>query len=47
MVVLAEIDGRMAEAEPASQLYVGATRVRSHLVVIASEELGRRLRQLT
>ncbi len=43
VVVLAEIDGRIGEEELASLLYVGATRARSHLVVIASEDLGRRL----
>jgi superfamily I DNA/RNA helicase len=43
VVVLAEIDGRIGEEELASLLYVGATRARSHLVVIASEELGHRL----
>jgi ATP-dependent exoDNAse (exonuclease V) beta subunit len=31
VVVLAEIDGRVAEDELASLLYVGATRARSHL----------------
>lgn len=43
VVVLAEIDGRVGEAELASLLYVGATRARSHLVVIASETLAGRL----
>ena len=43
VVVLAEIDGRVAEDELAALLYVGATRARSHLVVIASAELGLRL----
>jgi hypothetical protein len=43
VVVLAEIDGRIPDEELASLLYVGATRARSHLVVVASEELRRRL----
>jgi len=43
VVVLAEIDGRIPADELAALLYVGATRARSHLVVIASAELGRRL----
>ncbi len=43
VVVLAEIDERIPADELASLLYVGATRARSHLVVIASVALGRRL----
>ena len=43
VVVLAEIDGRVPEEELASLLYVGATRARSHLVVVASEGLRPRL----
>ena len=43
VVILAEIDGRVASDELAALLYVGATRARSHLVVVASDELGRRL----
>ena len=39
VVVLAEIDSRVAEDELASLLYVGATRARSHLVVVVSERL--------
>ena len=39
VVVLAEIDERVDEAELASLLYVGATRARSHLVVVCSEAL--------
>ncbi len=42
VVVLAEIDGRIDEADLASLLYVGATRARSHLVVVASEEVAAR-----
>jgi ATP-dependent exoDNAse (exonuclease V) beta subunit len=38
VVVLAEIDGRVPEAQLAGLLYVGATRARTHLVVIGSEE---------
>ena len=41
VVVLAEIDGRVEEADLASLLYVGATRARAHLVVIASDALSR------
>ena len=36
VVVLAEIDGRIAAEERASLLYVGSSRARSHLVVVAS-----------
>ena len=43
VVVLAEIDERVSEAELASLLYVGATRARSHLVVVSSEALAGRL----
>lgn len=43
VVVLAEIDGRVDEADLAPLLYVGATRARSHLVVFASEALADRL----
>ncbi len=43
VVVLAEIDGRVAPEEVASLLYVGATRARSHLVVVASEALAERV----
>ncbi len=40
VVVLAEIDGRVDDADLAPLLYVGATRARAHLVVVASEELA-------
>ena len=43
VVVLAEIDSRVAEADLAALLYVGATRARSHLVIVASDPLGVRL----
>ncbi|MEO7295391.1 MAG: NERD domain-containing protein/DEAD/DEAH box helicase [Candidatus Limnocylindria bacterium] len=43
VVVLAEIDGRVADEDLAALLYVGATRARSHLVVIASEKLAERI----
>jgi superfamily I DNA/RNA helicase len=43
VVMLAEIDERIAEEDLAALLYLGATRARSHLVVIASEALGRRV----
>ncbi len=39
VVVLAEIDGRIAEHDLAPLLYVGATRARSHLVLVCSDEL--------
>ena len=38
-VVLAEIDGRVEPGDLASLLYVGATRARSHLVVVCSESV--------
>jgi superfamily I DNA/RNA helicase len=44
VVVLAEIDSRVDEADLASLLYVGATRARSHLVVVCSEPMVERLR---
>jgi superfamily I DNA/RNA helicase len=44
VVVLAEIDSRIRDDDLASLLYVGATRARSHLVIVASEERARRLR---
>src|SRR5687768_12667210 len=44
VVVLAEIDGRIPEEELASLLYVGATRARSHLLVVASDVLAQRIR---
>ncbi|MEO8511788.1 MAG: AAA family ATPase [Chloroflexota bacterium] len=44
VVVLCEIDSRVDEAELASLLYVGATRARSHLVVVCSEPMVERLR---
>ena len=43
VVVLAEIDSRIAEADLAALLYVGATRARSHLVIVASDQLGVRI----
>jgi len=43
VVVLAEIDGRIGDQDLASLLYVGATRARTHLVVVASSDLGERL----
>ncbi|HVL39408.1 MAG TPA: ATP-binding domain-containing protein, partial [Fimbriimonadaceae bacterium] len=42
-VVLAEIDGRVDPADLASLLYVGATRARSHLVVVAGESVAGRI----
>jgi len=44
VVVLAEIDSRVAVEELASLLYVGASRARSHLVVVAAEGVAGRLR---
>ena len=46
VVVLAEIDERVAEEDLRGLLYVGATRARSHLVVVASASLGPRLGSL-
>jgi ATP-dependent exoDNAse (exonuclease V) beta subunit len=46
-VVLAEIDGRVNPGDLAGLLYVGATRARSHLVIVAADRLGRRLEQAT
>lgn len=40
VVVLAEIDERVGEEELRGLLYVGATRARAHLVVLASASLG-------
>ena len=40
VVVLCELDGRVGEADLAPLLYVGATRARSHLVVVCSEGLA-------
>ena len=42
-VVLAEIDDRVDPGDLAGLLYVGATRARSHLVVVAGERLAARL----
>jgi superfamily I DNA/RNA helicase len=46
VVVLAEIDERVAESDLAPLLYVGATRARSHLVVVASEPMAADLQGL-
>jgi hypothetical protein len=43
VVVLCEVDGRVSEADLAPLLYVGATRARSHLVVVCSEAVAGRL----
>jgi superfamily I DNA/RNA helicase len=43
VVVLAEIDERVGESELAALLYVGATRARSHLVLVASENVAARV----
>lgn len=37
VVILAEIDSRVPAEQLAGLLYVGATRARTHLVVIGSE----------
>jgi ATP-dependent exoDNAse (exonuclease V) beta subunit len=42
-VVLAEIDGRVDAGELAGLLYVGATRARSHLVVVAGAFVAKRI----
>ena len=47
VVVLCEIDGRVEEADLAPLLYVGATRARSHLVVVCSDERSGRLGDVT
>jgi hypothetical protein len=46
VVVLAEIDGRVGEDDLAPLLYVGATRARAHLVVVCSEQLAGRFREV-
>lgn len=43
VIVLCEIDGRVAEGDLAPLLYVGATRARSHLVVVCSGALRERI----
>ena len=43
VVVLAEIDSRIEEADLAALIYVGATRARAHLIVIASDTVARQL----
>ena len=43
VVVLAEIDERVGDAELASLLYVGATRARAHLVVVCADVLRAKL----
>ena len=45
VVVLCEIDGRVGEADLAPLLYVGATRARAHLVVVASASVEPHLRR--
>lgn len=42
VVVLCEIDSRVAAEDLDALLYVGATRARSHLVVVCSEAVARR-----
>jgi superfamily I DNA/RNA helicase len=44
VVVLAEIDSRIAQEELRALLYVGATRARAHLVVVAADSLAGQLR---
>jgi superfamily I DNA/RNA helicase len=46
VVILAEIDGRRRE-DLATYLYVGASRARNHLIVLATEPVARELRALT
>jgi ATP-dependent exoDNAse (exonuclease V) beta subunit len=43
VVVLCELDSRVAASDLPALLYVGATRARAHLVVVCSEALGRRV----
>jgi superfamily I DNA/RNA helicase len=47
VVVLAEIDERVGEEDLRALLYVGATRARSHLVLVAGETAAHRLTSLT
>jgi hypothetical protein len=47
VVVLAEIDERVGEEDLRALLYVGATRARSHLVLVAGETGAHRLTSLT
>ena len=44
VVVLAELDGRVAPGDLDALVYVGATRARAHLVVVADEGVAARLR---
>lgn len=44
VVVLAEVDRRVDPADLAPLLYVGATRARSHLVVVCGESVAARVR---
>jgi superfamily I DNA/RNA helicase len=46
VVILAEIGERHPEALP-TYLYVGASRARNHLIVLATEAASRELRTLT
>jgi hypothetical protein len=46
VVVLAEIDDRVDESELAPLVYVGATRARSHLLIVASGALAARIGRL-
>ena len=43
VVVLCEIDSRIPEGELPALMYVGATRARAHLVVVASDRLAQRI----
>ncbi len=43
VVVLCELDGRVGEEDLAGLLYVGATRARSHLVVVCSDAVRSRV----
>jgi hypothetical protein len=43
VVVLCELDSRVADADLASLLYVGASRARSHLVVVCADGLSDRI----
>jgi hypothetical protein len=46
VVILAELDEKHVE-DVGRYLYVGGSRARNHLIVLAAEPVARRLRQLT
>ena len=46
VVVLAELDERITDADLDRLVYVGATRARTHLAIVASEDVAARLREV-